>query len=200
MKQSMIVALSCLLLVLASAACKSTPEGRIMGDSEEDYVGSKAAGSATYDRLIEEAVGKLLDRRSASNQGDSIRVAYLGVENKSAEDLGDLREQIYELIDTSIETSERYRSISKRFVDAGLRETGLTREDLFIPKHRRAFIEVLEASGNPVEYILFSKLTSGTTQGDSVKQRDYMLTLELVDVETGDFDKESARIRKAYTR
>jgi hypothetical protein len=187
-----------MLLALVVSACKSTPEGRIMGSEEEDYVGSKTAGAATYDRLIEEAVTKLLDRRSASNQGDSIRVAYMGVENASAEDLGDFREQIYELIDTSIETSERYRSISKRFVDAALRESGLRREDLFLPKHRRTFTQTLEASGNPVEYILFSKLTSGTTAGDGVKQRNYMLTLELVDVVTGDFDKESARIRKAY--
>lgn len=200
MKSMLLALLTGSLLAFGSVACKSTPEGRIMGDAEEDYVGSKAAGSTTYDRLIEEAVTKLLDRQSASNQGESIRVAYMGVENKSAEDLGDLREQIYELIDTSIETSQRYRSVSKRFVDAGLRETGLSRDDLFLPKNRRQFIEVLEANGNPVEYMLFSKLTSGTTVGDSVKQRAYMLTLELVDVETGDFDKESARIRKAYTK
>jgi len=33
-----------------------------------------------------------------------------------------------------------------------------------------------------------------------VKQRAYALTLELVDVETGYNDKETARIRKAYTK
>lgn len=191
--------IAALTLVIGTAACKSGPSGRIMDENEADYVGAKTAGGATYDRLIQEAVGKLLNRRSASNQGDPIRVAYMGVENKSAEDLGDFREQIYELIDTSIETSERYRSISRRYVEAGLRESGLSRDDLFLPKHQRTFSSVMEAAGNPVEYILFSKLTSGTTEGRSTRQRAYMLTLELVDIATGDFDKESARIRKAYT-
>ncbi len=179
----------------------SQPQGRIMGEEEEDYVGAKAGGGTTYDRLIEGAVGKLLNRQSAAARGmGKLKVAYLGVENKSAEDLADFQEHIYELIDTSIETSGRYRSISRRFVAAALRDTRLRADELFLPKHRRTFIKALETQGNPVEFLLFSKLTSGTTRGDGVKQRAYMLTLELVDVETGDFNKESERIRKAYTR
>jgi len=188
-----------LLPLLVLGACKSAPEGRILGSEEEDFVGSRTAGSATYDRLIEESVDKLLARRSASNEGPPIRVAYLGVENKSAEELGDFREQIYELIDTSIENSQRYRTISRRFVEEALRATGLRPSNLFLPANRRRFASVLEAEGNPVEYLLFSTITSGTTQGDGVRQRNYMLTLELVDAVTGDNDKESARIRKAYT-
>jgi len=43
-------------------------------------------------------------------------------------------------------------------------------------------------------------LTSGTTQGVDLKQRDYLLTMELINVETGDLDKESARIRKEYQK
>jgi hypothetical protein len=192
-----IVALAGAIMV---AGC-STPQGRIMGSEEEDYVGAKAAGSATYDRLIEETVGKLLNRQSAAQKGlGQIKVAFLGVENKSAEDLGDLQEQIYELIDTSINTSNRYRTVSDRFVKAALRETRLRTDELFLPKQRREFIQTLESQGNPVEFLLFAKLTSGTTRGEGVKQRAYMLTLELVDVETGFNDKESARIRKAYER
>ena len=182
-----------ILLVLLSAALLgcSTPEGRIMGDEEEDYVGTKAAGGAIFDRLIEEAVGKLLNRQSAAGSAlGKISVAYLGVENKSIE----------ELVDTSIETSGRYKSISRRFVKEALRESRLNADNLFIPKHRRKFIKTLEAQGNPVEFLLFSKLTSGTTRGDGVTQRAYALTLELVNVETGEQDKETARERKAYTR
>jgi hypothetical protein len=31
-------------------------------------------------------------------------------------------------------------------------------------------------------------------------QRDYVLTLEMVNVQTGDYDKETAMIRKKYDR
>jgi len=192
------------ILVLAATVVFSgcrTPQGRIMGEEEQDYVGARAAGSATYDRLIEETVTKLLNRQSAAQRAlGQLKVAFLGVENKSAEDLGDFQEQIYELIDTSINTSNRYRTVSDRFVNAALRETRLRTEELFLPKQRRMFVETLEASGNPVEFLLFAKLTSGTTRGEDVNQRAYMLTLELVDVETGFNDKESTRIRKAYTK
>jgi peptidoglycan-synthase activator LpoB len=189
------------LMGMLLVSCSSSPEGRLMGNEEEDYVGSKAAGSATYDRLIEVAVGKLLNRQSAAKKGlDKIKVAFFGVENKSIEDLGDFQFQISELISTAINTSDRYRTISDRFVGEALRETRLRKEQLFIPAHRKTFMKALEATGNPVEFMLFARLTSGTTQGDGVKQRSYMLTMELVDVVTGYDDKESARLRKAYTR
>ena len=54
--------------------------------------------------------------------------------------------------------------------------------------------------GQPFDYLLFAKLTSGTTEKNANYQRDYLLTLEMVNVNTGDFDKESATIRKGYHR
>jgi len=121
--------------------------------------------------------------------------------NKTNEDLGDFLEHIFNLIDTSIEFSSQYRSISRRFVQAALRESRLRPDELLFPKHRRQFIKILEAQGNPVDFLLFSRLTSGTTpRRDGVKHRSYILTLELVDVKTGDSDKESTRIRKADAR
>ncbi len=190
-------ALGCAVLAFG---CR-TPEGRIMGDEEEGYVGNRAAGSSTYDRLIEGAVAKILDRTAAAHAGTGdLRVAFLGVENKSREALGDFHDQIYQFIDTSINTSERFRTISSRFVEAALRETRIKSDQLFIPQHRRAFAQTLEASGHPVEALLFATLTSGTTRGEGVRQVDYALTMELVDIQTGDNQKESVRLRKAYTR
>ncbi|MBN2490748.1 MAG: penicillin-binding protein activator LpoB [Planctomycetes bacterium] len=200
MKLGMVTGILALAGVVMISGCR-TPQGRIMGEEEQDYVGAKTAGSATFDRLIEETVTKLLNRQSAAQRAlGQLKVAFLGVENKSIEDLGDFQEQIYEQIDTSINNSNRYRTVSDRFVNAALRDTRLRAEELFLPKQRREFIQTLEASGNPVEFLLFAKLTSGTTRGDDVKQRAYMLTLELVDVETGFNDKESTRVRKAYTK
>ena len=40
--------------------------------------------------------------------------------------------------------------------------------------------------------------TSGTTQNNKSSQKDYQLVLEVLDIHTGDFDKESATIRKGY--
>ena len=52
------------LLVLA--ACASGPRGRVMSDSDQDYVGNRAAGAETFDRLIEGVVQKTLQGRSAA--------------------------------------------------------------------------------------------------------------------------------------
>jgi hypothetical protein len=190
-----------LLSGIASSGC-SAPRGRIMGEEEEGLVGYRAAGAETYDRLVEGTVGKLLDRVSASNRGlAKLRVAFLALENKTSEPLGSFHDQITELIDTSINNSERFQTISSRFVEAGLRESRLRRDDLFIPRHQRTFKEVLEQSGHPVECLLFGTLTSGTTRGGSdIKQVDYMLTLELIDIETGTNQKDSVRLRKEYEK
>lgn len=189
-----------LLVCLALGACKSGPRARIMSDADQDYVGSRAAGTATYDRLVNGAVQKLLRLHSASNRGTSrLKVAVLPIENKSGEELGDWDDHLYELIDTSINRSERYRTVSLRFVNEVLRETRLRPEQLMLPKYRRAFMAALETKGRPVECLLFPVLTRGTTHaGGGVTQRNYMLTLELVDVQTGWNDKVSERLRKEY--
>jgi hypothetical protein len=190
-----------LLLSTLCFAC-SGPTGRVMNESEEDYVGNRAAGAETYDRLIEGAVQKMLGLHSASlnRGGEKLKVAVLAVENASGEELGDWHEQVYELIDTSINRSDRYRTVSRRFVDAALRETRMTNEQLFLAKNRRDFVAVLEQN-EPVHCLMFPKLTRGTTAaGGGVAQKNYMLTLELVDLKTGFNDKVSERLRKEYTQ
>jgi hypothetical protein len=57
---------------------------------------------------------------------------------------------------------------------------------------------VLEQQGQPIDYLLYATLTSGTTQSGKDYQRDYLLTLEMIDTRTGDYDKESAMLRKGY--
>lgn len=190
-----------LLAALAAGLSGCAKGGRLMGESEEDLVGARRAGAATYDRLIEQATSKILDRQSASGAGfRRAKVAFIAVENKSAEELGDWKEHIYHVIDTVIETSERYDPISQRYIEAGLRETGLRPDQLFIPKHMRQFAQVLETQGQPVDYLLYATLTSGTTSGVAVRQRDYTLTMEIVHIASGRYDKETARIRKEYTK
>jgi hypothetical protein len=168
-------------------------------------VGTTGAGAETYRPLVEAALCNLLERHTSGVQsvGDPsnagpMRICFVGVENKSAEEMCDFKEQIYEHIDTHIEQSHVYHPISKRFVDAALRETGLRPDELFVPKNMRAFTACLEQQGQPVDYLLYAKITSGTTRKGHDMQRDYVLTFEMVNVNTGDFDKESAMIRKKY--
>jgi hypothetical protein len=170
-------------------------------------VGTTGAGAETYRPLVEAAVCSLLERHTSGVQSVGapagtglMRICFIGVENRSAEEIGDFKEQIYEHIDTHIEQSHVYHPISKRYVDAALRETGLRPDELFLPKNMREFAACLEQQGQPVDYLLYAKITSGTTHKGHDMQRDYVLTLELVNVNTGDYDKESAMIRKKYDR
>jgi hypothetical protein len=177
-------------------------------DNKQDMVGSHTAGAETFNPLIDEAVAKLLSQQAATfhqvsheelpppNQPKS--VCFIGIENKSAEELGDFKEQIYEQIDSQILASQTFRPISRRFVQAALHETRLRPDALVIPENMRTFAAVLEQQGQPFEYFLFATITSGTTRDNADYQRDYVLTLELTNMMTGEYAKESAKIRKGY--
>lgn len=194
---------SACLLAAIFGAC-SSPQGRIMGSGEEDNVGATRAGTATYDRLIEGTLTKMMaryDRESGGTGLAKMRVAFVTLENASGEPLGELYDQIYELLSTSINQHDRFRMVSKRYVDAALNEMGKPSYDkLFLPGSRRQFAGILEQQGSPIESMLFAKLTSGETRGDSNRQVNYMLTLELVDLSTGHPLIESCRISKEYTK
>ena len=127
-----------------------------------------------------------------------MRVCFVGVENKTAEEIGDFKEQIYENIDSRLLECGTCAPISRRYVEAGLRELRLRPDELFMPHHLRSFVGVMEQQGQPFDYLLFAKLTSGTTRQNKDYQRDYLLTLELVDIRTGEQDKQSAEISKGY--
>ncbi|WP_391564843.1 penicillin-binding protein activator LpoB [Allorhodopirellula solitaria] len=126
------------------------------------------------------------------------RVCFIGIENKSAEELVDFKDQLYERIDSQINESSSFRSISRRLIDAALIETRLRPDSLFLPANRAAFAAALGRQGTPVDYLLYATITSGTTDRNKSTQRDYLLTLEMVNLETGDYIKESSKIRKGY--
>lgn len=89
--------------------------------------------------------------------------------------------------------------ISRRFVEAGLRQAHIGPADLFVPANQRMFTAVMEEMQQPFDYLLYAKVTSGTTVSNEKNyQRDYLLTLEMVNVHDGSYDKESAMLRKGY--
>ncbi len=176
-------------------------------------VGSHSAGAETFNPLIDQAVGNLLGRcqlpqsqpienynvaYAAQPAAAGNRICFVGVENKSIEELGDFKDQIYQQIDTQVNRWDQYVMINKRFVDAGLRETRLRPDSLFVPNNMQLFSAAMAQMGQPLDYLLYATITSGTTENNASYQRDYLLTLELVNIHTGRYDKEDAKIRKGY--
>jgi hypothetical protein len=209
------------LVSLAMLGCASHQYGHLLAANDQDMVGSHAAGAATWNPLVDEAVAKLLGRCPPAVQpvtfestpggfdpatiGSALvtgpaSVCFIGIENKSAEELGDFKDQLYERIDSQINTAETFRGISRRMVDAALLETRLRPDSLFLPQNQQLFAAALGRQGTPVDYLLYATITSGTTDRNKSSQRDYVLTVEMVNLHTGDFLKESAKIRKGYSK
>ena len=193
----------------AFAGCRSHQYGHVLTEDQQDMTGSHTAGAATYKPLVDEAVAKLLGRCGPVAQPVAyggphsmpISVCFIGIENKSVEELGDFKDQIYELIDSQIVQAPTFNPINRRFVDAGLRQTRLRPDQLFIPQNMQMFTESLSQQGQPLDYLLYATLTSGTTENNKNNyQRDYLLTLEMIDVHTGNYDKQTASLRKGYHR
>jgi hypothetical protein len=183
--------------------CRGYQTAKVLSPNKPDMVGSHTAGAETYKPLVDTCVANLLARHGAPSPDgapapNAKRVCFIGVENKSIEELGDFKEQIYQTVDTQIVRSRSFQSIDRRFVEAGLRESRLRPDELFIPKNMRDFSQSMEQMNQPFDYCLYATLTSGTTHKNKDYQRDYVLTLELVDVRNGQYDKESAEISKAY--
>ena len=199
-------------VLLMALGCRGSQFARVIQPGEAEMVGSHQAGQETFDPLIDEAVAKLLARHAPEahrlvslerEPAESLplprlRICFVGVENRTSEELGDFKEQIYELIDSKLLECEVFAPISRRYVDAGLRTTRLRPDELFIPGNLRTFVGVMEQQGQPFDYLLFAKLTSGTTRENHDYQRDYLLTLELVDIATGEQDKQAASLSKGY--
>lgn len=196
-----------LAAVLPAAGCRNVQHARLLGDAEADMVGSHTAGAETWKPLIQESVGRLLGRQATGVQLTGYegphakkRICFVGVENKSSEDLGDFKEQIYQHIDTLINQSEMFEPINRRYVEVGLQQCGLRPDQLFIANNQRMFAAAMEQYSQPFDYLLYATITSGTTRSNKDYQRDYLLTLELIDIRNGHTDKESADLRKGYSR
>jgi hypothetical protein len=199
--------------VAVASGCRATQFARVIQPGEDTMIGSHQAGQETFCPLVNEAVSKLLARHAdpgvqtvALQTADGAevlpppgkRICFVGVENKSAEDIGDFKEQISEIVDQRILESQVFQTLNRRYVDAGLRDARLRPDQLMVPEQMRAFADRMEQQGQPIDYLLYATITSGTTQANRDYQRDYLLTLELVDVRTGAYDKQSAELSKGY--
>jgi len=197
------------LLFAASAVsaggCRNIRHAHVLKDDDRDMVGSHTAGAETWKPLIDESVGRLLGRQADSIRqagypegGYRKRICFAGVENRSSEEIGDFKEQIYQHVDTLLNQSDAFECINRRYVESGLKQCGLRPDDLFQPNNQRMFTASMEKLQQPFDYLLYATITSGTTTSNRDYQRNYMLTLELIDIHNGHSDKESAELRKGY--
>jgi hypothetical protein len=197
------------MLLAAGAGCRGRQYAHVLNKDDEDMVGSHTAGAETWKPLIDESVGRLLAQSCAKIQLAShtkadamgvIRrsVCFVGVENKSGEAIGDFKEQIYDQINSLVSQSDQFQMISRRYVEAAMDELHCNPESLVLPAKQRELQAALERAEQPFDYLLFARITSGTTTSNSSYQRNYLLTLELLDIHTGESITEQAELRKGY--
>lgn len=203
------LALGSLLGVAAFFGCRGT-QARVMHNGEASKVGSNQAGAEVYTPMVKHGLDKLFARTAAQpvrmvayDNGMVAparrKVCFIGLENRSMEELGDFRDHIKMAIQRGISQAEQFEIVSDRAVEAGMRELRLRPDDLFIPENRRMFTEVMSQGTDPVDYLLFATLTSGTTVDNKDMQRDYELTFELIDTRSFTPIIESMPIRKEYS-
>lgn len=212
---------------LAAGGCRSHNYAHILQGDDMDLVGSHQAGAAVWNPLVDQSVAKLLGRcvpgaavvappapeeippglmmpasyPSLPATAPSVQpatVCFVGIENKSSEEIGDFKDQLYERIDSQVSNNASFQLVSRRMVEAALRETRLRPDSLFLPSNRDVFAATLGRHGTPVDYLMYATITSGTTERNRSTQRDYLLSLEITNIHTGDYYKESANIRKGY--
>ena len=205
----LVVLLGCVPAILAISGCRGRQRAHVLKQDDKDMVGSHTAGAETWKPLIDESVGRLLAKSCATVQqashtsvdshGTQARtVCFVGVENRSGEEIGDFKEQIYEHIDTQISQDPQFKMISRRYVEAAMGECRCRPDTLVLPARQRELQAALERADQPFDYLLFASITSGTTNSNGDYQRDYLLTLELLDIHTGESLKDSAMLRKGY--
>lgn len=194
------------ILASTGVGCRGHQYAHVLKETDKDMVGSHTAGAETWEPLIQSSVTQLLEREMGSVQLTSHdgqpcrkRICFLHVENRSAEEIGDFGDLIYQEINTIINKSEAFELVNVRAIKAGLQQAGIRADELYTPKARRRFAEVMEQEHEPIDYVLYATINSGTTKSNQKDyQRDYLFTLELVNLETGKSAEESAKIRKGY--
>ena len=192
----------------AELGCRGNQTAEVEKPGQKPMVGSAAAGRRDLGPLVDGAVSNLLGRHCGGVQpagymqalpmNGPMRICFLGVENKSIEELGDFRETLNEQIDQRILHSGTFQMISQTFVEAGLRDANLRPDEVFIPQNMRILTAGWSRCGSRSISCSIAKVTSGTTRQNANYEREYLLTLEMVNVHNGQYDKESATLVKKY--
>lgn len=188
-------------------ACASDT-ARLKSPDEPRGLDVKGVGSAELEQIASEALGKLFAiHKSNVNVAEPYLVAFAGIDSRGGESLRDHREALLDIIEREINDAGPYRAIARRFVDRANREVDIRdMEDLFLPKYRDAFLDVLGNMGQVPRYLIWASFTTQTDRvGETgpILRRDitevtYNLNVSMIDVESGQFDQKDGRVTKEY--
>jgi len=201
------------LWLLTTLGCRSTQKGKVISADDPGRVGSHQAGSEVFRPIVCSATQELLRQAAEKSYNNPVyvdgrewqpkkkRVCFFGVSNKTNEDLGDFKDQITEIIDSTLAGSDAVDTVTSKAVVPVLRKTGMAPDDLFIPSNMNRLCAELEST-QPFDSLLFATLTSGTTIDNLDSQKDYTLSLEMVEVRSAGAEriKVAKTIRKEYNR
>jgi hypothetical protein len=199
MTKTILVAMAAALL---AAGCAG-PSARVKSGDEGDLVDVRKGGTETYKELIRKGVSELLaeHRLTLGNSAEKVMIAFVGVENRSSEELGEFRASMNNEITTALVNSRLYSMLSMRAVDAAKRESNIRSvDDLTVARPREAFLGVLNKDGQAPQYLLFGEVTSMTSSGNNARERTYQLTLQMMDSSNGVIQTQKmVEMRKEYT-
>ena len=82
------------------------------------------------------------------------RVCFVGVENKTAEEIGDFKEQIYESIDQRLSECGTCSSDQSSLCRGGAAQLRLRPDQLFVPDNLHMFAGLMAQQGQPFDYLL----------------------------------------------
>lgn len=194
------------LFIPTCIGCWSLQSGisHILYPGAGERTGSHATSAGDLAPRVDAAVHQLLSVAQANEvsqvQGQQmparVNVCFVGIENRSSEELGNFTEQLAENIGKLINEHDLFQSINRHYVDATLRLTRLNPTDLSEPDNLGIYASAMEQNGQPFQYLLYAELTLGTTPGDKNKQIDYLLSLSLVEAATGQKVKATARVQR----
>ncbi len=195
--------LAAVLAASLAAGCAG-PSARVKSSDEGTLVDVRKGGTETYKELIRKGVEELLaeNRIQLENAAKKPMIAFVGVENRSSEELGEFRAAMDTEITTALVNSRIYSMLSMRAVDAAKREANIRDvADLTVSRPRQAFLSVLNRDGQPPEYFLFGEVTTMTSTGNQSRERTYQLTLQLMDSSNGTIQSQKlVEISKEYTK
>ena len=195
------------LFIAGTAGCVDS--ARIRTDDEAGIIDQKRGGIAVYDNIVRGALEKLLKQHHDKIMDDEtgkFLVAFVGIDNKGAEELGDHEEAIYDSIEEVLVNAKYYDVVSKRFIDVARRASGIRGpEDIFLAEPQQRFLSVLKQDGLSPSYFIWGKMTTQTSTHKGMvskkKDRRYRFSMEMVDTSTGQVvSKVSESNIKAYKK
>lgn len=144
-------------------------------------------GIMALNTVVADSTTQLLEDIRAEDTATVLWLAYAGVDNMSASDLGAAKEDTEQVVTEILVNSKEFRMISERQVDAARRAAGISRvDDLTLREPRAKFLGVLTEQGRVPDYLMFGNFTSVDEDLKGGRLRRYRLTLQMLDSASGE--------------